>query len=128
MTSPWWQQHTDLDDLVRALEETLPRGGETARAAWTAFAQAIDAHFAVEEDVYFGLVHRLCPDLETRVARAREAHDAIRAEIRRVGEELGASESAHVQRLLGGLLAAFGEHERLESLLVRALAERGEEE
>ncbi len=50
----WWEEHSELDRLVAALEESLNGGRiEANRGALDELAAAFESHFDVEERVYF---------------------------------------------------------------------------
>ena len=68
----WWQEHSELDGLVREVEARMARGSlaKTSRALERLEA-ALDAHFTLEERVYFPLIDQLSPSRHTSIQAAR---------------------------------------------------------
>ena len=71
----WWQEHSELDDLVRVVEARMGRGSLARTSqALEELEAVLDAHFTVEERVYFPLIEKLSPERHTSIQAAREGH------------------------------------------------------
>jgi hypothetical protein len=72
-------QHGFLNALLattsRALERMAPA---EAQEALLGFRGALDAHFQLEEEVYFPALHGLQPGLEVEIAELAREHHALR--------------------------------------------------
>jgi hemerythrin-like domain-containing protein len=122
--SRWWQEHSELDQLIEALTETCDGGsGAAASAALEDLAGALEGHLTVEEEVYFPLVEHLRPELESTIRGVRLAHTMLRARIDQLREHLAADERQEARRLLGALLELFRSHEAVEGQLIADLSD-----
>lgn len=118
----WWQEHADLDRLVNALSEsTASRSAPAASAALEDLAEALDAHFAVEEEVYFPLVESLRPELAPTVQKARLTHVELRAQVDWIRKHLRDGDWPPVREALGQLLDLLHSHEEMEAGLIAGL-------
>ncbi|MBM4336196.1 MAG: hemerythrin domain-containing protein [Deltaproteobacteria bacterium] len=121
----WWEEHSDLDHLVAALEESLS-GGRIAvsRRAVEELAGALETHFDLEERVYFPLVERFSPEHCTRVRAARVAHAQVSETLQSLCDLIERGETLKACRVLAVLLDRFRTHEIEDARLIADL-ERG---
>ena len=121
----WWEEHSDLDHLVAALEESLS-GGRIAvsRRAVEELATALESHFDLEERVYFPLVERFSPEHSTRVRAARVAHAQVSETLQSLRDLIEQGETLKACRVLAVLLDRFRTHEIEDARLIADL-ERG---
>ncbi len=118
----WWEQHSELDQLVEAATDALSSGSRfRSSEALEDLAVALESHLAVEEDVYFPLLERLLPETAPGIRAALEAHEKLRHEIGRMRSELTRFDLTSVQDGLGRLLQTFHEHEKHEARMVAPL-------
>jgi hypothetical protein len=118
----WWEEHSELDQLVSALEGALERSSvPTASAALEDLCDAMDAHFDVEEAVYFPLLERLAPTHGVGVKAAREAHARLRSDLEKIRSHLSDDELDRARGLLGEWTVRFDDHEQAESRLIAEL-------
>ncbi len=118
----WWEEHSELDQLVEAAREALSSGSRfRSSEALEDLAVALESHFAVEEDVYFPLLERLVPETAPGIRAALEAHEKLRDEIGRVRRELTRFDLARIQDGLGRLLQTLHEHEKHEARMIAPL-------
>ena len=121
--SRWWQEHSELDQLIEAIVEACGgKSGAAASAALEDLAEALEGHLTVEEEVYFPLVEHLRPELKPMIQGARLAHGVLRGQLDQLREQLAADEREEARRLLGSLLELFRSHEAIEGQLIADLS------
>ena len=121
--SRWWQEHSELDQLIEAVVEACAgNSGAAASAALEDLAQALEGHLTVEEEVYFPLVKHLRPELEPTIRAVRLAHGVLRGQLDELREQLAANEREEARRLLDSLLELFRSHEAIEGKLIADLS------
>ena len=122
----WWQEHSELDRLVADVKIAMTSGStQTADAALEELFEALEAHFKVEEDVYFPLIEKTS-DRHTDVLRgARLGHRRIRESLEDVRSLVERAEFAGAERSLAILLDHFRAHEDAETQLIRDLETLG---
>ncbi len=118
----WWQEHSELDGLVLAVEATM-REGSLARTgqALEELESALDAHFTVEERVYFPLIEKLSPEHHASIRTAREGHLRIGELLSELHDLVERGELAAARRTLAQLLDGFRDHETHEVKLIADL-------
>jgi iron-sulfur cluster repair protein YtfE (RIC family) len=121
----WWEEHSELDRLVGAVEECLNGGRvEVSRGALDDLAGALESHFDIEERVYFPLVERFSPEHAASVRAARLAHVKVVETLENLRDLVERGEVSAARRILALLLDRFRTHEREEARLIAEL-ERG---
>jgi hemerythrin len=115
----WWQEHSELGELVDATAEAL-RGGSIASAAQALddLHEALEAHFGLEETLYFPLVARHSPEMAPSVEAARLGHDRIRARLEDLRALVDDGDLRGARAALEGLLEKFRAHEAEETKLI----------
>ncbi|MGI9591193.1 MAG: hemerythrin domain-containing protein [Myxococcota bacterium] len=115
------EQHAQLAQILAELGPAITerRQGD-ARALFERYRDAIEAHFSLEEDVFFPALHGLHPEHASELELLGHEHAGLKAQIERLGGLLerdfaafGAGVSALVQ--------ALANHEGREERLARAL-------
>jgi iron-sulfur cluster repair protein YtfE (RIC family) len=118
----WWQEHSELDQLVSELEAALhTESNARASQALEELSEALRSHLAVEEDVYFPLLERLLPDSATGVQSARLAHRHLLVDLEKLREDLTQPDLTGARSTLEKLLRGFREHEQAEAEMVARL-------
>ena len=118
----WWQEHSELDELVEALEQVLASGSLVrARQAVADLEGVLDAHFTVEERVYFPLIERLSPDHQGTVQAASSGHRKIGELLDGLAELVENGQLVEARRTLEQLLERFRLHESQEVRLIEDL-------
>jgi hypothetical protein len=111
-------QHEYLDALLattrRALERSSP---PEAREALHAFRGALDAHFALEEQVHFPALHGLEPERAGEIESLVLEHRALRDRLLVLEGRLGREPRDGVTRDFVDLGAAMRDHETREERL-----------
>lgn len=122
----WWQEHSELDELVEALVEATEHGTlAAASASVEELGEALEGHFAVEEEVYFPLVESLRPEYGPTVQTARLAHLEVREQLDRLRSHLSNGDPASARDVLNALLDIFRTHEEMEGRLIADLSTPG---
>lgn len=118
----WWQEHSELDRLVRGLDATLARATlEKTLEALEELESVLDSHFAVEEGVYFPLIEKLSPDHGAIVRVARDSHLEICKVLDDLRQLVEGGQLAAARPVLNQLLEHFRVHEEHEAKLVADL-------
>jgi len=114
-------QHAYLDALVattrRALERNTPA---EAREALHAFRGALDAHFALEEQVHFPGLHGLAPEHDREIEALVLGHHALRDRLLVLEGQVGREPRDVVARAFVDFGGALREHETREERLFEA--------
>jgi hemerythrin len=118
----WWEEHSELDQMVADVTQTLEASGfDAALTALSKLKQALEQHFTVEETIYFPLIERLAPEEAGSVRAAQGGHDRMRRALDDLQEFLAGGDRSGVRRVLAELLAGLSEHESHEKQLIRRL-------
>jgi len=121
--SRWWQEHSELDQLIETLVEACAdRSSAAASAALEDLSEALEGHLTVEEEVYFPLVKHLRPELDPTLQAVGLAHGVLRGQVDLLREHLAGDERAEAKRLLGSLVELFRSHEAIEGQLIADLS------
>jgi hypothetical protein len=119
-------QHEFLDALLattrRALERSTP---SEAREALHAFRGALDAHFALEEQVHFPALHGLEPARGPEIEQLLLEHRALRDQLRVLEGKVGREPRDGVARDFVDLGAVLRAHETREERLFGVGADPG---
>lgn len=114
-------QHEYLDALLattrRALERNTPA---EAREALHAFRGALDAHFALEEQVHFPALHGLEPARDREIEALVLEHRALRDRLLVLEGKVGREPRDGVARAFVELGASLRDHEDREERLLEA--------
>ncbi len=116
-------QHRQLDLFYAMVREALERGSlRGARVAFVRFRDALEAHVAMEEQVFFPALHGLDPSLEAELTGFVEDHAELRAVLERIHDLLaeGALETSRSE--LSAFADRVADHERREEDLVSRIS------
>ena len=116
-------QHRHLRPIHAELAEVLAREGgvRPAQDAFARYRQAIDAHFALEGEMFFPALHGLRPEWEEALEALDREHQALRAALAEVGRRIGAGAIADAGAALAGFTSELRDHEGREERLVGRL-------
>jgi len=113
-------QHQQLDTLFGEVFRALDRGGmHLAAEAFRRFADALEAHFEVEESIYFPALHGLRPELGDDLTRLVERHADMREDLVAIRMLLDAGDRESAGPRLEQLALEVSEHEGEEERLVK---------
>lgn len=118
-------QHRQLDVLYALVAEALVRGDRAAAGqSFTRFKDALDAHMALEDELYFPALHGLEPQLEAELVGLAADHRRFRTELGRLERSFDAAQLGEAQGALHDFAEGFAAHEQREEELTRALRDR----
>jgi iron-sulfur cluster repair protein YtfE (RIC family) len=118
----WWEEHSELDQLVTELDAAL-RDGRSGRAseALDDLTEAFRSHLAIEEEVYFPLLEGLLPEQAPGIRGARLAHRDLLGAFDRLREQVAQADLPTARATLDDLLQRFRDHEQEEARMVARL-------
>jgi hemerythrin len=115
-------QHEQLNTLFREVLGFLDRGAvHIARQAFARFSDALQAHFALEDELYFPALHGLRADLGPSIAELVAEHRGLRCRLTEIGALLGAGEGATSHERLRELAGLIADHEKREEALIATI-------
>jgi len=118
-------QHRQLDEFYLLIVEAMETGSsESVGMALTRFADALEAHFTMEENVHFPALHGLRPALSPRLSALEEQHQRFRGDLFHV-RELATSDLAAAETAFDLLVTALAAHELEEERILEEVRPRG---
>jgi hypothetical protein len=112
-------QHHQLDEFHEVFENALARGDAAgAEQSFARFADALEAHFTLEEQVYFPALHGRDAATAAELAEFVRDHEALRGAVAEIAAALRARDLAAGDALLGTWLPRLVLHERREEALM----------
>jgi iron-sulfur cluster repair protein YtfE (RIC family) len=115
-------QHRQLDQFHELVATALEHGEPAqVRSAFTRFRDALEAHFSVEDDVYFPAVHGLRPELERDLTALVADHREMRRQLEKVQALFDADRLAEGGASLDAMVTVLIDHERREEQLLDRL-------
>ena len=119
-------QHRQLDEFYRRVAEALDGGQvEAARAAFTRFSDALEAHLALEDGLYFPALRGLRPALERDLELLCDEHQQLRDHLVRVARSVESGACEPCARLLQLLAGDLADHEGREEGLLASIQKGG---
>jgi hypothetical protein len=120
------QQHRQLDDFYVRLAAALD-AGETAAAqdAFRRFSDALEAHLALEDGLYFPALRGLRPALAPDLEALSDEHQALRESLVVLAKLVEAGRCTACLRPLELLAGDLAEHEGREEGLLASLQRKG---
>jgi hypothetical protein len=119
-------QHRQLDDFTLRLAAALDAGeAPAAQAAFLRFSDALEAHLALEDGLYFPALRGLRPSLAPDLVALGDEHQALRERLARLARLVAAGRCEACVRPLERLAGDLAEHEGREEGLLTSLRTRG---
>ena len=119
-------QHRQLDDFYQRVAAALDgRESETARNAFARFCDALEAHLALEDGLYFPALRGLRPALGGDLERLEGEHQQLREQLAGVARSLERDACEPCARLLERLGDELAEHEGREEALLASIQNEG---
>jgi hypothetical protein len=116
------QQHRQLHELGAGLLGALASGDRGAvREGFRRYLEAVGAHFALEDGVFFPALHGLHPERGGELEPIGQEHAGLLDALRRLGALLEREATAPFAEGLESLRAALAAHERREEQVVASL-------
>jgi iron-sulfur cluster repair protein YtfE (RIC family) len=118
-------QHERLDDLVGAVYKRIEGGGGASAALddFRLFVTALEAHMAVEEEIYFPALHGLRADVGPELTDLVAEHGALREASEEIRALLEADEAEPACAALDRLVSRVSSHELAEEELIARITE-----
>lgn len=118
----WFEEHGELDRLTEVAQNELSSGriGRATRAM-AELGEALEAHFAAEEEVYFPLIKQIVGGYSSVVVAAELGHKKIRERFELLTELLADGDLAAARQGFDLLLARLRRHEADEARIAREL-------
>jgi hypothetical protein len=114
------EQHRHMQEVARAVEGALTEPGDGLLAeALGRYRQALEAHFALEDEVFFPALHGLYPEEVGELESLSREHADFRAALARLDPARAASLGDDFR----ALTATLREHEAREERIARRLAD-----
>ena len=117
-------QHEQLRGLHGKLRAAIDAAGiAEVRECTDRLRAAIDAHFTLEEGVFFPAVHGLHPESTPELNLLAREHRQSLAVLDRLRDELTTRSMAEIAQVLRGFSDVTAEHEAREERLLESLAD-----
>ena len=111
-------QHRQLDVLFGHVAEALQRReAGSARTRFRRLRDALEAHMALEEELYFPALHGLHPELAAVLTDLAHEHTRLRGQIERLARRFAERDLGPCAGGLERFADRFAEHERREESL-----------
>ena len=115
-------QHRQLDDFyLRVATAVHGDQPDAARAAFARFADALEAHFALEDGLYFPALRGLQPALGPDLEALCDEHQRLREDLAGVARLVDTGVCAECARPLDRLAGDIAEHEGREEGLLASI-------
>jgi hemerythrin-like domain-containing protein len=120
-------QHRQLDEFYERLTGAIDRGeADATRAAFMRFADALEAHFALEDGLYFPALRGLAPRLTGDLEALCDEHQRLREQLAHVARLVERGVIPECARPLDQLAVDLAEHEGREEGLLALLQHQGD--
>jgi iron-sulfur cluster repair protein YtfE (RIC family) len=112
-------QHHQLDQFHEVFENALARGdAAAAQQSFARFADALEAHFKLEEEVYFPALHGRDGGAAHELGELVREHDALREALDDIHTALRARDLPACDAAIAAWLPRLVLHERREEALM----------
>jgi hypothetical protein len=125
------QQHQSIREILASLERSLGQGEpgrDAVHALFARYREAVEAHFALEEDVLFPALHGLHPSRSPELDGLEAEHGDFASRLVALAEVLAGASLAEFAGGFEGFAQEMRAHETREERLAHALADRIEDE
>lgn len=120
-------QHRQLDELYALVADAVGRGDAAeAHRGFVRFGDALEAHFSLEDGLYFPALHGMRRDLEAELEALSREHAEFRAQLAELGRLLEAGDLARCDGQLDRFVVALARHEGREEQLLERIRRSGE--
>jgi hypothetical protein len=121
-------QHRQLDDFhLRVACALARREADAASKAFARFTDALEAHLALEDGLYFPALRGLRPALAPALSALEDEHWQLRASLASAARPIEAGDCAAGAAALERLAAALADHEGREEALLARIRHQSEE-
>jgi len=123
---PVEEQHRQLAILFEDTRAALDRAEPgAAREPFEQLREALDAHFELEDHLYYPPIAALRPRHKAVVSGIAEAHARFRTAFGEIASALEGGVVSEARRAFAEFTESFARHEVIEEELVRALESEG---
>ena len=114
--------HRSLDSLFETTRRSLEEGlGAPATDAFCRLREALEAHFELEDRLYYPPIAALRPEARISVQQFAAAHEVFRKKFGEIGDLLERSRFDEAGRVFGQFAEVFAIHEAAEEKLLAEL-------
>lgn len=118
------EQHRRLDamfgEALAAMRESA--APDAIREAFGRLRDALDAHLAQEDRLYYPSLGALRPAHRPVLDALVAAHDGFRSRLEEIEAQMGRQDLGEAERALGAFCSAFAAHEASEEKLLKRIA------
>jgi iron-sulfur cluster repair protein YtfE (RIC family) len=115
-------QHEQMHELVRELEQALTEQlPDRLKDVLLRFRGAMDAHFSLEDSVFFPALHGLHPEQRSELEELSRQHRSFGVEVERLRQRLDEGSLERFGTAFYELLKGLALHEKREEKMVRRL-------
>lgn len=115
-------QHQHIHAILADFDGALANGSRDLVAElYGRYRSALEAHFALEEEVFFPALHGLQPEHEPELDALSRDHEVFLAELVGLGERLEDARLDAFERAFRDLVRALDLHEQREEVIARSL-------
>jgi hemerythrin len=117
-------QHENMHELVRELEQALSEERtDKLKDVLLRFRAAMEAHFSLEDGVFFPALHGLHPEQRSELEELSRQHQSFGVEVGRLSQWLEENSLEKFASAFHELLERLAMHEKREERVVRAIAD-----
>jgi hypothetical protein len=117
-------QHQHIHEILADFDVVLADGSRDRVAElYGRYRSALEAHFALEEEVFFPALHGLQPEHGSELGALSREHEGFLAELAGLRARLADDHLGAFGRALRDLVRALELHERREEVIARSLLE-----
>ena len=118
------EQHKHMRELARELEQALAdQLPDKLKDVLLRFRGAMDAHFALEDGVFFPALHGLHPEQRSELEELSRQHQNFGLEMERLRQRLEEGSLERFATAFHALLRGLAVHEQREEKVVRSLSD-----
>ena len=118
------EQHANMRELARELEQALAEERtDKLKNVLLRFRGAMDAHFALEDGVFFPALHGLHPEQRGELEELSRQHQNFGVEIESLSQRLEEGSLERFEAAFHELLSGLALHEKREERVARAIAD-----
>jgi iron-sulfur cluster repair protein YtfE (RIC family) len=117
------EQHRRLDAMFEEALAAMREGAapDAIRDAFERLREALEAHLAQEDRLYFPSLCALRPVHRSVLDGLVASHDGFRSRLEEIDAQLGTHDLGEAERALGAFCGAFTAHEASEERLLRSI-------
>jgi hemerythrin superfamily protein len=119
------KQHRHLDRICLKLGEAIADGAiDHARDAFERYCSAVEAHFTLEDEVFFPAIHGLHPEQSGELESLSRDHVEFSEQLRRMAEQMAQAGLEAFAKSFQVYAQTLASHEGREEQLLSKLAGR----